>query len=72
MALVEITGSVARWTKRLHDGLAGHAHAEAAASFAVIPPFAEANPSTADCDRLDEYIEDRMHLLQGLLAEDRA
>ena len=59
MALVNLTGSVARWANGLGSGLTKLDRAEAAALFAISPPFAAADPSTDDCDRLTEYVESR-------------
>jgi hypothetical protein len=70
MALVDLTGSVARWARNLHDGLSEVGECKAAAAFAMSPPFAAAHPTTTDCDRLSEYVEDRISLLQDLLAHD--
>ncbi len=70
MALVNLTGSVARWASGLRDGLEKVGHAETAALFALSPPFAAADPTTEDCERLAEYVEARMKALNDLLAED--
>jgi hypothetical protein len=70
MALVKLTGSVARWRNGLHDGLNNVGHAETAALFAISPPFAAADPTTDDCDQLAEYVEARMKAIHDLLAED--
>ncbi len=70
MALVNLTGSVARWANGLHDGLNRVGHAETAALFAISPPFAAADLSTEDCDQLAEYVQARMEALEDLLAED--
>lgn len=70
MAIVNLTGSVARWTHGLRDGLNKAGHPETAALFATSPPFAAAEPTTDDCDRLAEYVEARMRALYDLLAED--
>jgi hypothetical protein len=72
MTLVELTGSVAAWASGLHDGLARHGYAEAAAAFAVGPPFAATDPSGADYDALGDYVEGRRALLAELLDADRA
>jgi hypothetical protein len=71
MALVNLTGSVATWAHGLHHGLSRAGQAAAAAAFAQSPPFAAAEPTTADYDRLSEYVEARMTVLRDLLAEDR-
>ena len=70
MALVNLTGSVARWANGLGDGLNKVGHAETAAVFAISPPFAATDPTIDDCDRLAEYVEARMKSLHDLLAED--
>lgn len=70
MAVVNLTGSVARWANGLRDGLNKVGHGETAALFAITPPFAAAYPSTDDCDQLAEYVEARMEALHDLLAED--
>jgi hypothetical protein len=70
MALVNLTGSVAKWANGLRDGLNKVGHAETDALFAVSPPFADADPTTDDCDQLARYVEARMEALHDLLAED--
>jgi hypothetical protein len=70
MALVNLTGSVARWANGLGDGLNKVGHAEAAALFVISPPFAATDPTTEDCDQLAEYVEARTKALRDLLAED--
>jgi hypothetical protein len=70
MALVNLTGSVARWANGLGSALEQVGHAETAALFAISPPFAAADPTTEDCDRLAKYVEARMKALHDLLAED--
>ncbi|HWW90397.1 MAG TPA: hypothetical protein VNY35_06410 [Solirubrobacteraceae bacterium] len=70
MALVNLTGSVARWANGLGDGLSKVCHAETAALFAIHPPFAAADPNADDCDQLADYVEARMEALRDLLAED--
>jgi hypothetical protein len=70
MALVNLTGSVARWANGLRDGLDKVGHAETAALFALSPPFAAADPTTDDCEKLAEYVEAHMKALNDLLAED--
>jgi hypothetical protein len=72
MALVDLAGSVARWAIGLHDGLSKAGHVEAAAVFALGPPFPATDPTTDDCDQLGEYVEARMEELQELLAADGA
>jgi hypothetical protein len=71
MALVNLTGSVASWANGLHDGLSKAGLADAAAAFEPSPPFAAAEPTSADCERLGDYVEERMEVLQELLARDR-
>jgi hypothetical protein len=68
MALVELTGRVARWAGALHDGLIATDQAEAAAAFAVGPPFATADFTASDYDLLEEYVDARMEVLRDLLA----
>jgi len=70
MALVELTGSVARWANGLYDGLNKVGRGESAALFAAAPPFAGADPTTEDCDQLRQYVQARMRALDELLAED--
>jgi hypothetical protein len=70
MALVELTGRVARWANALHDGLAKSEHVEAAAAFALSPPFAAADFTASDYDRLEDYVEARMLVLRDVLAAD--
>jgi hypothetical protein len=70
MALVNLTGSVARWANGLGDGLNNVGRAETAALFAITPPFAAADPTIDDCDQLAEYVEARMNAVHDLLAED--
>ncbi len=72
MALVELTGSVARWARNLHDGLIKVDDTSAAAAFAISPPFAATDPTTGDCDLLSEYVEVRIGLLRDLLAQGSA
>ncbi len=67
MALVELTGSVARWGNGLCEGLVKVGRADAAAQFAVRPPFPATDPSSDDCDRLSEYVEVRVESLGDLL-----
>jgi hypothetical protein len=68
MALVELTGSVARWANRLHDGLGKAGHTEAAAVFALSPPFADPVPTPGAFDSLDRFVAERVKVLQHLLA----
>jgi hypothetical protein len=69
MALVELTGSVAKWAHGLHDGLDRSGRREAAAPFALAPPFAATDPTSEDCERLGEYVEARLDSLRDVLAE---
>src|SRR6266568_2082059 len=68
MALVDLTGSLASWAKGIHDGLAKTGNAEAAAAFALSPPFAATDPTATDYDQLGDFVETRMQVLQELLA----
>jgi hypothetical protein len=68
MALVNLTGLVAGWARGVHEGLSEAGHEQAAAAFALSPPFAESDPTTEDCERLGEYVEERVKLLEDLLA----
>jgi hypothetical protein len=70
MALVNLTGSVASWAHGLHEGLSKAGQDEAAAAFAESPPFAAAEPTPRDCDRLSDYVETRMEVLRDLLTGD--
>jgi hypothetical protein len=70
MALVELTGSVARWARNLHDGLLKIGDTKAAAVFAMSPPFAATDPTIGDFDLLSEYVEVRIGSLRDLLARD--
>ncbi len=72
MALVNLTGSVARWANGLGDGLSKVGHIETAGLFAIGPPFAAADPTTEDCDQLAGYVQTRVQALRDLLAEDGA
>ncbi len=72
MALVNLTGSVAKWANGLGAGLKKVGHAETAALFAISPPFAATDPTPDDCDQLAEYVEARMTAVHDLLAEDAA
>ena len=70
MAVVDLTGAVARWAGNVHDGLLKVGRATAAAVFATAPPFAPADLTAADCDVLSDYVEARIDLLRELLAQD--
>jgi hypothetical protein len=72
MALVNLTGSVASWANGLHDGLSKAAYVEVAAVFAASPPFAATDPATGDYDQLGDFLEERMKVLEELLASDAA
>jgi hypothetical protein len=72
MALVELTGSVASWAKAVHDGLSRIGDPDAAAVFALSPPFATGNPTSGDYDRLERHVAGRMQVLQDLLDADAA
>ena len=72
MALVNLTGSVARWGNGLSAGFKKVGHTETAAAFATGPPFAATEPTTDDCDALGEYVEARIKVLQDFLASDAA
>ena len=72
MALVDLTGSVASWARGVHDVLSKADHAEAAAVFALSPPFAASNPTSGDYDRLEQHVEARMQVLEDLLRADAA
>ena len=71
MSLVELTGSVASWASGLGAALGRAGHTEEAAQFDVSPPFA-ADASSADCDRLRDYVQARVDLLAQLLSRGRA
>jgi hypothetical protein len=72
MALVDLTGTVASWANGLHDALTKTGNTEAAAVFALGPPFAATDPAARDYDQLVDFVEARMRLLQELLASDAA
>jgi hypothetical protein len=72
MALVELTGSVASWTNGVHDQLAESGHSDAAAVFALSPPFAAADPAAEDYDRLEQHVAARMQVIEELLRADVA
>jgi hypothetical protein len=67
MALVDLTGSAAKWTRELHDGLRGAGEVQAAAMFASSPPFAATDPTPEDCDRLCAWLEERIGVLSDIL-----
>ncbi len=68
MALVDLTGSVARWGNGLRDGLEKAGYTETAALLGAGPPFPATDPTAEDCDRLGEYVKARMKAIQDLLA----
>ena len=70
LALVDLTGSVAKWGNGVNDGLNKVGRAETGALFAIPPPFAASDPTAEDCDNLAEYVEVRMKALHDLLADD--
>lgn len=70
MGLVELTGAVAAWSHNLRAGFEKHGDAPEAAEFAAPPPFADTDPSAADCDRLSDYVEARRRQLADWLADD--
>jgi hypothetical protein len=70
MALVELTGSVARWGNGLYEGLAKVGRDDAAAQFGTGPPFPATDPGSLDFDRLSEYVEIRVKALGELLARE--
>ena len=72
MALVELTGTIASWANALHDGLGKAGIAEAAAEFASGPPFAATEPTAGDYDRLGDFVEACMEVLEQVLASDGA
>jgi hypothetical protein len=72
MALVNLTGSVARWGNGLSAGFKNVGHTETAAVFAISPPFAATVPTSDDTDHLGEYVEARIKVLGDFLAGDAA
>ncbi len=68
MALVQETGATAKWARRIHDGLIRWDERDAAEAFAAAPPFAATDPAPEDCDRLSDWIQDRVAVLADLLA----
>ena len=72
MALVELTGTVATWANGIHDGLGKAGIAQAAAVFAPGPPFASSEPTAADYERLTDFVEACMEVLEQVLASDAA
>jgi len=68
MALVSLTGSVAKWAHGLHDGLKRNGHPAAAAAFEAPPPFPDTDAGPADCDRLGAYLEQRIETIGKILA----
>jgi hypothetical protein len=72
MALVNLTGSVAKWGSRLRAGFDSVGDAETAAVFAIAPPFAATNPTTDDCDHLRDCVDALVKALDDFLAGDAA
>jgi hypothetical protein len=72
MALVELTGSVAKWAHGLYEGLGRVGHPDAAATFAAPPPFAATDPTKGDCERLAGYVRARVQLVREVLAQEDA
>jgi hypothetical protein len=68
MALVELTGSVSAWADGLHRGLLKWGQSAAAEPFALRPPFASAEPTAEDYERIGDYLAERVELLGALLA----
>ena len=68
MALVDLTGAAARWSRTVHGVLLDAGLPEAAAAFASAPPFAETDTGPEDCERLHEWVQARTNVLDGLLA----
>jgi hypothetical protein len=69
MALVDLTGSAARWSRVLHGALLDAGLQDVAAAFAAAPPFAATDPGPEDCDRLHDWVQARTHVLDDLLAD---
>ncbi len=68
MALVELTGSAAKWARRVHEGLLRCGERDGAELFAATPPFAATDPAPEDCERLSDWTEERLTVLAELLA----
>ena len=68
MALVSLTGSVARWANGLHEGLTRNGLLQAAAAFESPPPFPDTDAGPADCDRLRDYLERRIDAIGEILS----
>ena len=68
MALVSLTGSVARWANALHEGLSRNGQAGAAARFGEPPPFPATDAGPADCDRLRDYLNEHIDAIGEILA----
>jgi hypothetical protein len=72
MALVNLTGSVARWANGLHEGLSRNGLLDAAAAFDTPPPFPETDAGPVDCDHLQEYIQERVERIGEIHAAEEA
>jgi hypothetical protein len=68
MGLVELTGSIAAWAHGLQAGLLKVGAEQAAARFAMSPPFA-GEIAGDDYGRLEDYVASRVELLGELLAD---
>jgi hypothetical protein len=72
MALVDLTGSVASWSKQAHDGLSKIGDSDAATTFALGPPFATGTPTSEDYDRLEAHLKVQIQALHAILDADTA
>jgi hypothetical protein len=72
MALVDLTGSVAKWGDGLCAGLEKVGLTDGAALFAIGPPFAATDPTIDDCDQLGDYVEARVQWLEDFLGGEPA
>ena len=70
MALVSLTGSVAKWANGLHEGLTRNGQLAAAAAFQAPPPFPDTDAGPADCDRLSDYLHAHIDAIGEVLAAD--
>ena len=70
MALVELTGSVARWSRGLAAGLEKVGRADAAAALASGPPFPSGDTTPGDFDRLGEFVEAGIALAGETLSDE--
>ncbi len=68
MALVDLTGAAARWSRVLQHALLDACLPEAADAFASPPPFAQTDTGPEDCERLLDWVQARTTVLDGLLA----